>query len=122
MINSISFIINEAGLIEEELITFGVDASLINEVTTLRSKLISLNNAPRLALISRKTQTASIASLERELQDELRSTFDPFVEMLQDEFPLFHAKYTAARHAVKPVYKSSVKDQVPPEPDDGASE
>ncbi len=122
MINSISFIINEAGFIEEELISFGVDASLINEVTTLRNKLISLNNAPRLALISRKTLTASIASMERELLNELHSTIDPFVEMLQDEFPLFYAKYTSARHALKPLYKSNPKNQVPPEPDDGISE
>ncbi len=122
MINSISFVINEAELIEAELITFGVDASLISEVIALRNKLISLNNAPRLALISRKTQTASIASLKRELLDDLRTTLDPFVEMLQDEFPYFYAKYTAARHTVKPGYKSSTKDQVPPEPDDGLSE
>jgi hypothetical protein len=81
-----------------------------------------LNNAPRLALISRKTQTASIAFIERELTDVLRTTFDPFVAVLQDEFPLFFAKYTAARHAVKPGYKSTFKDQTPPEPDDGISE
>ena len=122
MINSISFVLNEAGLIEAELVNFGIDSSLINEVIVLRNKLISLNNAPRLALISRKTQTATIASLERELINVLRTTFDPFVDVLQDEFPLLFAKYTAARHAVKPGYKSSAKDQVPPEPDDGISE
>jgi hypothetical protein len=122
LINTLSFVINEAGLIEEALVTFGVDSNLISELTSLRNKLISLNNAPRLALISRKTQTANIASLERELSDDLRTTLDPFVEMLKAEFPQFYAKYTAARHAVKPGYKSSAKDQVPPEPDDGASE
>ena len=121
VINSLSFVINEAGLIEEELVTFGVDSNLIIELTSLRNKLISLNNAPRLALISRKTQTANITRLERELSDVLRTTIDPFVELLQDEFPLFYAIYTAARHAVKPGYKSSAKGQVPPEPDDGAS-
>ena len=122
LINSISFVLNEAGLIEEELVNFGIESNLISELTFLRNKLISLNNAPRLALISRKTQTATIASLEKELSDVLRTTFDPFVAVLQDEFPLFFAKYTAARHAVKPGYKSSVKGQVPPEPDDGISE
>lgn len=122
LINSISFVLSEAGLIEEELVTFGIESNLISEVTFLRNKLISLNNAPRLALISRKTQTATIASLERELINVLRTTFDPFVDVLQDEFPLLFAKYTAARHAVKPGYKSSAKDQVPPEPDDGISE
>ncbi len=122
LINTLSFVINEAGLIEEALVTFGVDSNLISELTSLRNKLISLNNAPRLALISRKTQTANIASLERELSDDLRTTLDPFVEMLKAEFPQFYAKYTAARHAVKPGYKLSAKDQVPPEPDDGANE
>ena len=119
MINSISSVLNEAGLIEEGLVAFGVDSNLISEVTFLRNKLISLNNAPRLALISRKTQTATIASLERELLNVLRTTFDSFVELLQNEFPLFYAKYTAARHTVKPGYKSSANNQVPPEPDDG---
>ena len=119
MINSISFVLNEAGLIEEELVAFGIDSNLISEVTFLRNKLISLNNAPRLALISRKTQTATIASLERELLNVLRTTFDPFVDLLQDEFPLFYAKYIAARHTVKPGYKSNTNNQVPPEPDDG---
>lgn len=119
MINAIHFVIQEASAIEEELVAFGINATMISDLIALHDKLIILNNAPRLAIISRKLVTKQIDVLEKELVEDLRVVFDPFVELLKDEFPALHAKYKEARHTKKPVYKSSASGQVPPEPDDG---
>ncbi len=93
----VDLIIEKATEHVNDLGDFGVDQNSITELQTLRDELEVLFTAPRNAIVERKTITAQIKVLDREISLMLKLQLDKLMVVLQEDNPEFFDKYKNAR-------------------------
>lgn len=76
---------------------YGVDQPTVDELQALRDELEVQLNAPRNAIVERKTLTSEIKRLRRELDAILKFRLDNLMELLREEHPSFFKSYKNAR-------------------------
>jgi hypothetical protein len=111
VVRLMDLVIEKATEFQSELDPYGIDAADIAELQGLRDELEVHFGAPRNAIVERKTATANLDTLSREINDLLRFQLDKLMLVLKEEAPEFYSTYTNARHTV--ALKNARRDENP---------
>lgn len=98
-----------------ELPDYGVTQAKLDKLTLLRYQLEQTLLATRNAIVNRKSLSAELGLLTRELDQLLRVNLDPLILVLEPDYPEFFRLYQAARVVVDHKGKSG-KPKPPQEP------
>lgn len=97
MLQRVDLIIAKATEHLGELAPYAIDQTVLDELITTRDELNTLLTSPRQAIVSRKTTTAQLTVLSRDINDMIKLRLDNLMEMIKFEHPEFFAAYQNAR-------------------------
>lgn len=115
LIQYLDSIIEAAGNHITQLPDYGVSQPKLDELIELRDQLVYRLGSTRDALVIRKSLTANLDLLVKEIDGLLKNTIDKLVLVLKADFPQFFLQYTAARVVVDHKGKTNKpKNPLPP--------
>lgn len=91
------FILAKATEHLSELAPYGIDQQVVDELQVLRDELYAQLDAPRNAVVERKTATAQLNAITKELNLILKLQLDKLMEIIKADAPEFYAAYKNAR-------------------------
>lgn len=120
MLQRLDLIIAKATENLGDLAPYAIDQTVLDELIATRDELNTLLTSPRQAIVSRKTTTAQLTVLSRDINNLIKLRIDNLMEMIKFEHPDFFAAYKNARVVVDLRSRHSGNEgDIPEEPDDG---